>query len=82
MSNFDTSNATDITFMLSNLDNVQEINLSNANFDRVESYDNMLAYSNSQKNAIIIVKDEDAKNFIQSRLDEVGNTAEIQIRNE
>ena len=41
----------------------------------------MLTYTNYQKNAIIIVKDENAKNFIQSRLDEVGNTAEIQISN-
>ncbi len=81
LSNFDTSNVTDMTFMLSNLNNVQKINLSNANFDSVKSYDNMLTYTNSWKNAIIIVKDENAKSFIQSRLDEVGNTAEIQISN-
>lgn len=78
LSSFDTSKVENMTYMLSNLDNVQEINLSNASFESVESYDNMLTHTN--KNATIIVKDENAKTFIQARLDEVSNTANVKVK--
>lgn len=77
LSSFSTNNVKNMHFMLSNLNNAQQINLSSATFENVENYEDILTHTN--KVEVIIVKDENAKNFIQSRLNETGNNATVKI---
>lgn len=81
-SSFETKSLNQINHMFYNCSNLETIDLSAFKFDRVstsDKYANM--FTNIKNNPTIIVKDENAKNFIQARIKEAEKTATIIIKN-
>lgn len=74
---FNTSKVTDMYYMFGKCLSLQSLNVQKFNTENVENYEDILTHTN--KVEVIIVKDENAKNFIQSRLNETGNNATVKI---
>ena len=77
LSNFDTSKVTDMQGMFFNCDDLISLDLRNMTFDQVTSYSQMFRYIVNGIN--IIVKDSNAKTFIESRLSDDNITGTVTI---
>ena len=77
LSGFNTSNVTDMSKMFVNCNSLTSLDMSKATFGSVNSYANM--FPGMANGATIKVKDEAAKTFIQSRLNDAGVTATVEI---
>lgn len=75
LSNFDTSNVTNMGGMFYVMDNLTSLDLRKADFNNVTNYTNILTSLNSLKT--IIVKDNSAKTFIEARLNDENKTGVI-----
>ena len=71
LSNFNTSQAEDISYMFDNTTNLKTININNADFTKVTEYSYMFRESGVTN---ITVKDENAKAFIEARLTDASIT--------
>ena len=80
VSGFDTNNVTDMTEMFEGCSSLTSLDMSRATFGKLTSSQN---YANMFKDmangATIKVKDEEAQTFIQSRLNDAGITATVEI---
>ena len=77
LSTFNTSNVTTMEGMFNNTTTLQKLIFNKATFNSVEVYNNMFNNSNVIE---IIAKDDEAKSFIQSRLNDANiTTATIKI---
>jgi len=79
LSNFDTSNVTLMNKMFAETFRLKSLDLRNANFSKVTDYGDMLYFMTDLTS--ITVKDSDAEAFINSRLSDVGKTANVIIAN-
>ena len=77
ISGFDTSNVTDMHRMFYEYESLTYLDMSKATFGRVNFYGGM--FQGMANDVTIKVKDETAKTFIQSRLDEASVTATVEI---
>lgn len=71
LSNFDTSNVTNMTSMFSYCQNLTSLDLSNFDFSNVTNYTNM--FYNIPTSCLILVKDQEAKDWIESRFSTLTN---------
>ena len=77
ISDFDTSNVTYMHSMFRNCSSLEYLNMSKATFGKLTSYSTM--FQDMANGATIKVKDEAAQTFIQSRLNDDGVTATVEI---
>lgn len=77
LSNFNIDKVENVNYMFRNLNNIENLKLNNMNFNNVTSYTDMFA--RAKTNLEIIVKDEEAKKFIESRLEDVGINGNISV---
>ena len=76
LSSFDTSQVTDMRFMFENCTNLTNLDMRNATFNAT-GYSRMFTYVANGIN--IIVKDDTAKTWIETRLSDVGTTGTVTI---
>ena len=76
LSNFDTSQVTDMRSMFWNCYKLTSLDMRNATFNAT-SYSDMLIYVPNGIN--IIVKDDTAKTWIEARLSDAGRTGTVTI---
>ena len=77
LSSFNIDKVQNIDYMFRDLNNIENLKLNNMNFDNVTSYTDM--FTRAKTDLKIIVKDEDAKAFIENRLNDVSITGNVSI---
>lgn len=75
LKNWDTSNVTNMTNMFFGCSVLNYVDMRNFTFDKVTSYSNM--FGSSMGNALIVVKDNNAKNWITSKFTYLKNVKTV-----
>ncbi len=76
LSSFDTSNVTNMTSMFNGCNNLRILDFRNADFTSVETFTNIFGFTS---NLEVIVKDEDARSWVQDKLGGYGTAVIVDV---